>query len=321
MEIQRKPSSDDGDARLLRLRFPGNCASCGIPLPQGTNALFDRRLKTVQCVVCPADPEGNAEAGVDDGVAGASATREFDRLVAGRKTRLTNRFGHRLAGVYLAVSSEPQSTRAWAQGAEGERALAEALAGVEGIQVLHDRRMPGGRGNIDHIVVGPAGVFVVDAKLYEGQIRIRDVGGFFKRDDRLYVGRWDCSQLADKVVSQLHAVDEVLRAAGAQMPPTAAVLCFVRGEWPLIFPPSSFRGVRLEGTNSIKKLVSAVRVLDGPTIERLTRSLRPVVRANRRLSESSPDQEAAQPGCADGPDPPRGAFQSPSIHQVPPASA
>lgn len=244
-----------------------------MPLAQGTNALFDRRFKTVQCVVCPADTRGTPASLIELGVAGASATREYDRRVEARKARLTNEYHPRLAGLIAKYIPEPQSTRAWAQGAEGERALAEALAGVEGIQVLHDRRMPGGRGNIDHIVVGPAGVFVVDAKLYEGQIRIRDVGGFFKRDDRLYVGRHDCSQLADKVVSQLQAVERLLRAAGDQTPPTTAVLCFVRGEWPLISPPSSFRGVRLEGTNSIKKLVSAVRVLDGPTIERLTRVL------------------------------------------------
>jgi hypothetical protein len=207
------------------------------------------------------------------GLAGASARREYDRRVASRDAQLTKRFGRRPAGLIRAFTSEPQSTRAWAQGAEGERALAEALAEVAGIRVLHDRRMPGGRGNIDHIVVGPAGVFVVDAKLYEGQIRIRDVGGFFKRDDRLFVGRHDCSQLADKVVSQLQAVERVLRAAGDEIPPTTAVLCFVRGEWPLISPPSFFRGVRLEGTNSIKKLVTASHVLDGPSINRLTRVL------------------------------------------------
>jgi hypothetical protein len=41
----------------------------------------------------------------------------------------------------------------------------------------------------------------------------------------------------------------------------------------LISPPSFFRGVRLEGTNSIKKLVTASHVLDGPSINRLTRVL------------------------------------------------
>lgn len=72
---------------------------------------------------------------------------------------------------------------------------------MDGIRVLHDRRVPGTRGNIDHLVVAPAGIFVVDAKRYDGLIRVRDVGGLFKTNERLYVGRRalahrsPCSQL------------------------------------------------------------------------------------------------------------------------------
>jgi len=37
------------------------------------------------------------------------------------------------------------------------------------------------------------------------------------------------------------------------------VLCFVDGDWPLFRPPSSFRGVRLEGSRSIRSLLTARR--------------------------------------------------------------
>lgn len=50
----------------------------------------------------------------------------------------------------------------------------------------------------------------------------------------------------------------------------AAGLCFVRGDWPLLSPPDSYRGVRLEGTRSIKKLVRSAQVLDGVAVDRLT---------------------------------------------------
>ena len=44
---------------------------------------------------------------------------------------------------------------------------------------LHDRRVPKGRANIDHIVIGAAGVYVVDAKHYKNaKISIRRSGGF-----------------------------------------------------------------------------------------------------------------------------------------------
>lgn len=225
-------------------------------------------------MTCSADRDRKPEPPIDLGVAGGSARREYERRVAGREARVKDRFGRRLGGVILALSDEPQSTRAWARGSQGEQELAQTLAELEGVRVLNDRRVPGTRGNIDHIVVAAAGVFVVDAKRYEGTIRIRDVGGFFRRDERLYVGRRDCSHLAENMVWQLEAVERALRSVDARpVPPITPVICFVRGDWPLLSPPGSFRGVRLEGARSIKKLVRSSQLLDGAAIDRLTRVL------------------------------------------------
>lgn len=174
----------------------------------------------------------------------------------------------------MALTGEPQSTRAWARGSQGERELADALGDVKGIRVLHDRRVPGTRANIDHIAIAPGGVFVIDAKRYDGTIRIRDVGGFFKHEDRLFVGRRDCSPLAENMNWQVDAVARALAAAKVEpVPLITPVLCFVRGEWPLLFPPEAYRGVRLEGTLSIKKLVARERVLEDAAIDSLTRIL------------------------------------------------
>ena len=175
----------------------------------------------------------------------------------------------------LALTGEPQSTRAWERGSIGEAELAEALAGIDGLAVLHDRRVHRTRGNIDHIVVGPAGVFVVDAKRYEGLIRIRDRGGLFRRDERLYVGSRDCSRLATNMDWQVAAVRGVLLSAGVDLTvvPLTPVLCFIDGEWPILLPPESYQGVRLEGKRSIKKLVGGRKLLASDQIERISRSL------------------------------------------------
>jgi len=174
----------------------------------------------------------------------------------------------------LAITDEPPSTRAWASGAVGERGLAEALGQVKGLQVLHDRSVPGTRGNIDHIIVSAAGIFVVDAKHYHGLIRIRDRGGLFKTDNRLYVGSHDCSELADNMGWQVAAVQTAISVAGIDpSPPVTPVLCFVDGEWPLFGGPDSYKGVRLEGKRSIKKLVSATGHLDPGDVDRVARVL------------------------------------------------
>lgn len=247
---------------------------CGLELAKGEEALYDSRLKTVRCVSCPPGRDRQPDAPVDPGVAGASARREYQRRVSGREAKVKARFGRRLGGVILALTDEPQSTRAWARGSQGEQALGEALAELEDVRVLHDRRVSGTRGNIDHLVIAAAGVFVVDTKLYEGSIRVRDVGGLFRRDERLFVGRRDCSKLADNMAWQVEAVQHVLGSRGVDaMPPITPVLCFVRGDWPLFSPPNSFRGVRLEGTRSIKGLLANPQVLDAAAIDQLSRVL------------------------------------------------
>ena len=130
------------------------------------------------------------------------------------------------------------------------------LAGLEDLIVLHDRRVPGTRGNIDHLVVASSGVFVIDAKHYAGLIQIRDRGGLFNSDKRLYVGTRDCSDLAANMTWQTDAVKKVLAAVSIlRSVDVHPVLCFVDGEWPLLLQPESFQGVRLEGGRSIKKLL------------------------------------------------------------------
>jgi len=264
----------DGAPELerLRLRYVGTCAVCGRALEKGTTALYDRAARTVRCVECPPRETSTA---VDAGTAGASALHEYERRRTARETRVKAQLGDLIGGVALALNGEPQSIRAWQRGSVGEKKLGDMLAGIEGLVVLHDRRVPKTRGNIDHLVIAPAGVFVVDAKRYAGLIQIRIRGGLFNRDERLYVGGRDCSQLAANMGWQILAVQQALTEAKVDLSdvPVTPVLCFVDGEWPLLLPPESFKGVRLEGTRSIKKLVGGSAILDEAQVERISRIL------------------------------------------------
>jgi hypothetical protein len=76
----------------------------------------------------------------------------------------------------------------WAWGAWGEQWTAEELEKLDdGWRVYHD--IPDGRGNWDHVVVGPAGVFVVDTK-HVSEPAIVDADGL--RYGRLRAGGSSC---------------------------------------------------------------------------------------------------------------------------------
>jgi hypothetical protein len=229
----------------------------------------------MHCVECPTgEAVEPLPSPIEVGTAGRSARAEHDRRAAKREAEVKGRWGDRVGRWVLKLNAEPQSTRAWAIGAWGEEKLAEALVGVEGLQVLHDRRVPGTPGNIDHIAIAPAGVFVVDAKAYEGLIEIRNYGWFWKPDWRLTVGRRDKSKLATGMTRQVEAVRTALEAAGIDpMPPVTPVLCFVDGRWPFFRPPDEYAGVRLESERSIRDLFTASEALEPPAIERVARAL------------------------------------------------
>jgi hypothetical protein len=76
--------------------------------------------------------------------------------------------------------------------------------------VLHDLAVPGSRANIDHMVIGPGGVFVIDSKQYRGRLQLDPSG-------RLWHGRYP-------LTPTLQAVSfEADRAA--QVRPTRAWRC------------------------------------------------------------------------------------------------
>lgn len=258
--------------RRLRLRYGGNCVLCGADLAKGTEALYHPETKTVRCIVC--NPPSTELGQVAHGSAGASAHREYERRRTAREARVKALLGNVIGGVALAIAGEQRSTRAWESGSVGEQKLGEVLTTIDGIAVLHDRRVPGTRGNIDHIVVAPTGVFVIDAKHYAGLIHVRHRGSFLIGDECLYVGSRDCSQLAANMAWQVQVIRDVLDSIpDSRSIAILAVLCFVDGEWPLFMPPESYKGVRLEGLRSIKTLLANPGPLGSDQIARINRAL------------------------------------------------
>ncbi|HVX19117.1 MAG TPA: nuclease-related domain-containing protein [Acidimicrobiales bacterium] len=226
-------------------------------IPAQTRAWWDAAEKSVTCLTCwesTADSRVRPTAAPPAPTAGAgsSAQREYERRRQRREDDVRAKHPH-VGGLLLAVTDEPQSTTAWRQGAAGERKLAAALDEVPGVRTLHDRRRPGTRANIDHIAICPSGVFVIDTKRYtKGQIRARDVGGWFKRDVRLYVGSRDCSKFVGAMAKQVDAVQSALGDLAPSVP-VVPVLCFVDGDWSLFTKPFTIDGVWITWGKALRK--------------------------------------------------------------------
>jgi len=93
-------------------------------------------------------------------------------------------------GVFLALPSWlhfQQRWISWRSGAKGEEEVVRVLESLRGCYVLHDIVLPGARGNIDHVVVAPSGVHVVETKNYTGTTRC--TGGLWEVRRRKGRGR------------------------------------------------------------------------------------------------------------------------------------
>lgn len=178
--------------------------------------------------------------------AGESAMNEAERAA-----RAAERFEQKAAGARKRAD-------AFAAGGAGEKRLAEVLAplGPEGWFFLHDRVNPFG-GNIDTIAIGPAGVIVMDAKAWNGQLTVTA--------DRLKVGGWSKAVELQKVLDQAIAVQ---RAIGDEVGVSCGLVFTTQPE----FGPAFVAGVTLVGTDH---LLGGLRVMPGQltaaTIDRYLR--------------------------------------------------
>lgn len=151
------------------------------------------------------------------------------------------------------LCDEKQSTKAWATGAIGEERFGARLDSLvsDDVAVLHDRRIPGSKANIDHIAVTRTGIWVIDAKRHKGRPELKIEGGILRpRVEKVMVGRPDCTKLVDGVLMQVDLVRDVVGDL-----PIAGSLCFVEADWPLIGGAFVTRGVQVLWPKRLAKLL------------------------------------------------------------------
>lgn len=113
----------------------------------------------------------------------------------------------------------------WFVGKRGELAVSEALKDLPNDYVLlNDLMLPEGRGNVDHLVMGPNGLFVIETKNYSSFVKC--VG------DEWFVNGQKIRSLSKQAKRNAIAVRENLAAVfkdkGVRIPFVTAVLVFVQ---------------------------------------------------------------------------------------------
>jgi hypothetical protein len=89
-----------------------------------------------------------------------------------------------------------EQARTWQRGAHGERRTARLLLRLtrDGYVVFHDLAVPGSPANVDHLVIGPSGVFVIDSKQWTGSVHQGADGlvwhNHYPLDRTLETARW-----------------------------------------------------------------------------------------------------------------------------------
>ena len=182
---------------------------------------------------------------------------------AARKAREAS---ERAARLRAQAERADRESATWALGEEGERRVSECLDSLAPwwVLALHDRSMPMGDGNIDHVAVTPAGVFVVDAKNWSGSAKVSEQvlrQNGHRRDPEV-----------EAVERQADVVRGLLADAGVNTVPVHGVLCLA-GE-ALVGTPTRLARIEVVDLCDLPhQLTSGSQILTWEWISYVTREL------------------------------------------------
>jgi hypothetical protein len=103
-----------------------------------------------------------------------------------------------------------EQARTWQRGAHGERQTARLLDRLtrDSYVVFHDLAMPGSPANVDHLVISPNGVFVIDSKQWTGSVHLGADGlawhNHYRLDRTLETVRWEAETVGRLLGTRIH---------------------------------------------------------------------------------------------------------------------
>lgn len=171
----------------MPLRYRGACRLCGSNLPAGTDAVYERATRSVRCLACsqsdgasvvdalaPAPaPVGTQTPVALLGLADYLAARAPASAVIAETLRVQSVAPSRTWSAKL-FGTSPLSRDAlpWYLGAIGELEVGAVLNYLgPGWRVIHSIPVGTRGSDVDHLVIGPGGVFTINTKHHErGQV-------------------------------------------------------------------------------------------------------------------------------------------------------
>ena len=171
------------------------------------------------------------------------------------------RFGGRL----VTARDARQAARPRERAIQGEAEVTELLDRLAEYHVVarHHLRLRRSRTKLDHLLIAPSGVYVVDCQLWIDRVELRETGSALRPKPRLFVGDRDRTRRADTLMKK--TVD-VRRALGSHMVPVHAVLCVVDGDWPLFPKPIEINGVTVLWPKELERRVAQLGKLEPAVI-------------------------------------------------------
>ncbi len=141
-------------------------------------------------------------------------------------------FGLTLAVVVIIADTIYRSRRGYSgkvrmTGAQRHTRRQLAKLGRAGYRAIHASAIPGSEDQIDHLVVGPAGVFAIDSEAWDKHLVVRTKNGRqlwhgpFSKKDRLEHAQWEAQRAADLLSGEVGkpvAVRPAMAVYGPKIP-------------------------------------------------------------------------------------------------------
>jgi hypothetical protein len=111
-----------------------------------------------------------------------------------------------------------EDARNWRRGARGERRTARQLNRLTDRRwtVFHDLALPGSRANVDHLAIGPSGVFLIDSKNWRGQL-------VFAPDGTLWHGSYPMTAALATIGFEVAAIAAALGTPSSAVEPLLVI--------------------------------------------------------------------------------------------------